>query len=373
MPYQCTACNKRFRYKISQRTHKCSANPPGVVVRTNGYLVERLQAAMIKASVEVDKKPRQNEIEEKLISHSKVSSESTSFQSALSSSPQNNCIPPSGPESKKVESHLSKSGNPEKNCSEKPQIYLLVKGPNEETYYQPIVLSQNNNLIINQSNLAQPSQKDPVKTLDSKPIEKNITSDNQCTDFEMNINDVFMDSVNTNPDIHDKGGQSLPNTMIGEKVNDTAEIINEVNDSCHITKNCEENESSTNILSDEYEMNDIIRSLTSQFSEEQYCSEANIQKVDNAKTETNGDIVMVDSNDIFSLILSPSQSSPSERFGRLSLSPITSTQQALANPNFETSEVFPGNFSNSSDLHQDSLFDSINDDTLKELLFGSSK
>lgn len=318
--------------------------------------------------MESDKKPRQNEIEEKLPSHSKVSSESTSSKSDLSTSPQSDCIPSSGPENSKAESHFSKTANFENKISEKPQIYLLVKGPNEETYYQPIVLSQNNNLIFNQNNFSQPSEH-----LKSKPTGKKINSDNLCPNFEMNINEVFMDSVKTNLDLHDKGVQSLPNNKIEEKRNDTVKIINEENDSCQFIKNSEENESSTNILSDEYEMNDIIRSLTSQFSEEQYCSEEIIEKVNNVKTETNSDIVMMDSNDIFSLILSPSQSSPSECFGRLSLSPNTTTQQALTNHNFDTSEVLPGNFSNSNDLQQDSLFDSINDDTLKELLFGSSK
>lgn len=33
MPYKCTACNKSFRYKVSQRSHKCPVNPPGSVIR----------------------------------------------------------------------------------------------------------------------------------------------------------------------------------------------------------------------------------------------------------------------------------------------------------------------------------------------------
>lgn len=33
MPYKCTACGKSFRYKVSQRSHKCLMNPPGSVVR----------------------------------------------------------------------------------------------------------------------------------------------------------------------------------------------------------------------------------------------------------------------------------------------------------------------------------------------------
>lgn len=33
MPYKCTACDKSFRYKVSQRSHKCLMNPPGNVVR----------------------------------------------------------------------------------------------------------------------------------------------------------------------------------------------------------------------------------------------------------------------------------------------------------------------------------------------------
>lgn len=42
MPYCCTACNKSFRYKVSQRTHKCTAQPPGTVIRQTGDLLQRL-------------------------------------------------------------------------------------------------------------------------------------------------------------------------------------------------------------------------------------------------------------------------------------------------------------------------------------------
>lgn len=42
MPYKCTACEKSFRYKVSQRTHKCLAQPPGMVVRQTGDLLQRL-------------------------------------------------------------------------------------------------------------------------------------------------------------------------------------------------------------------------------------------------------------------------------------------------------------------------------------------
>lgn len=42
MPYKCTACDKSFRYKVSQRTHKCKAQPPGSVVRQFGDLVQKL-------------------------------------------------------------------------------------------------------------------------------------------------------------------------------------------------------------------------------------------------------------------------------------------------------------------------------------------
>nr|XP_024215129.1 zinc finger and BTB domain-containing protein 24-like isoform X2 [Halyomorpha halys] len=393
MPYQCTACNKRFRYKISQRTHKCSANPPGVVVRTNGYLVERLQAAMIKASVESDKKTRQNEIdEENHPSHSKVSSESTLLKADVSTSLANNCIASSGLETNKDKNHFSKTADLEKNSSEKPpQIYLLLKGPNEETYYQPIILSQNNNLILNQDNCSQPSEKYLVTKLLSKPMEKIPASDKQCSNVEMSVSDVFIDPVDTNLNLPDGKVLSLPKAIMQEKENDNLKITDEKNDSYQITKNSpnsinndkndkdqvfhESSESTSNILSDDYEINDIISSLTCQFSEERNCPEASIQKVNNLKSKTNDDVVMMDSNDIFSLIISPSHSSPSERFGRLSLSPITTTQRALTNSNFDPDNftVLPDNFNYSNEGQQDTLFDSINDETLKELLFGSSK
>lgn len=42
MPYKCTACDKSFRYKVSQRTHKCLAQPPGTVIRQTGDLLQKL-------------------------------------------------------------------------------------------------------------------------------------------------------------------------------------------------------------------------------------------------------------------------------------------------------------------------------------------
>lgn len=51
MPYKCTACDKSFRYKVSQRTHKCTAQPPGMVIRQAGDLIQKLikQNAMTSA------------------------------------------------------------------------------------------------------------------------------------------------------------------------------------------------------------------------------------------------------------------------------------------------------------------------------------
>jgi len=43
MPYKCTACNKSFRYKVSQRSHKCPVNPPGCVVRTPDLVQKLIQ------------------------------------------------------------------------------------------------------------------------------------------------------------------------------------------------------------------------------------------------------------------------------------------------------------------------------------------
>ena len=38
MPYKCTECGKCFRYKVSQRSHKCS----GVLVKQPGELIQKL-------------------------------------------------------------------------------------------------------------------------------------------------------------------------------------------------------------------------------------------------------------------------------------------------------------------------------------------
>lgn len=42
MPYKCTACDKSFRYKVSQRTHKCSVQPPGTVIRQSANFLQKL-------------------------------------------------------------------------------------------------------------------------------------------------------------------------------------------------------------------------------------------------------------------------------------------------------------------------------------------
>ena len=47
MPYKCTACDKSFRYKVSQRTHKCTAQPPGTVVRQVDLLQKLLQSSAV--------------------------------------------------------------------------------------------------------------------------------------------------------------------------------------------------------------------------------------------------------------------------------------------------------------------------------------
>lgn len=38
MPYKCSVCSKSFRYKISQKTHKCN----GILVRQRGDLLQKL-------------------------------------------------------------------------------------------------------------------------------------------------------------------------------------------------------------------------------------------------------------------------------------------------------------------------------------------
>lgn len=53
MPYKCTACDKSFRYKVSQRTHKCLAQPPGTVVRQTGDLLQKLiQSVSLSSNID---------------------------------------------------------------------------------------------------------------------------------------------------------------------------------------------------------------------------------------------------------------------------------------------------------------------------------
>lgn len=53
MPYKCTACDKSFRYKVSQRTHKCLAQPPGTVIRQTGDLLQKLiQSVSLSNNIE---------------------------------------------------------------------------------------------------------------------------------------------------------------------------------------------------------------------------------------------------------------------------------------------------------------------------------
>lgn len=55
MPYKCTACAKSFRYKVSQRTHKCPAQPPGQVIRQSGELLQKLllNSNLVKSPEEI--------------------------------------------------------------------------------------------------------------------------------------------------------------------------------------------------------------------------------------------------------------------------------------------------------------------------------
>lgn len=57
MPYKCTACEKSFRYKVSQRTHKCLAQPPGMVIRQTGDLLQKLiQSVSLSSNIEENEK-----------------------------------------------------------------------------------------------------------------------------------------------------------------------------------------------------------------------------------------------------------------------------------------------------------------------------
>lgn len=68
MPYQCTACAKSFRYKVSQRTHKCTAQPPGQVIRQSGELLQKLllNSSLINGQDDPEQQTMcQNEAEER--------------------------------------------------------------------------------------------------------------------------------------------------------------------------------------------------------------------------------------------------------------------------------------------------------------------
>ncbi|KAL1395035.1 hypothetical protein pipiens_002929 [Culex pipiens pipiens] len=57
-PYKCTACEKSFRYKVSQRTHKCPAQPPGTVIRQTGDLLQKLlQSSAILPTLQEQQQP----------------------------------------------------------------------------------------------------------------------------------------------------------------------------------------------------------------------------------------------------------------------------------------------------------------------------
>ena len=53
MPYKCTACDKSFRYKVSQKSHKCSMSPPGSVIRAP-HFVNKLLHKVNKEKIEGD-------------------------------------------------------------------------------------------------------------------------------------------------------------------------------------------------------------------------------------------------------------------------------------------------------------------------------
>ena len=267
-------------------------------------------------------------------------------------SPQSNQMASSSVIHNTSEIKSSKASDTEKTVPDKPQIYLLVKGPNEETYYQPLLLSQNNNIVVNHNTFS--SQKNKIKNVTSKTKEN--------SDLAINAERLFTNYVDV-PNQSDKDKICIP-----EKEKDLSEtIINEnseqimkssfhwfINEKKTKNRNVIPHELSTgtvNVFSEDSAMNEIITSLSSEFSEVQSNpdSESNLHKVNTTKSDSN-DTMMMDSTDIFSLVINPTLYSPSERL---------------------SSEAFRDNFSCSNSEQQDSLFDNISDDALKELLFGT--
>lgn len=57
MPYKCTACNKSFRYKVSQKSHKCTSNPPGAVVRSNEIQQNEEEPGSLTGTQTIETKP----------------------------------------------------------------------------------------------------------------------------------------------------------------------------------------------------------------------------------------------------------------------------------------------------------------------------
>ncbi|XP_073982787.1 uncharacterized protein [Rhodnius prolixus] len=408
MPYKCTACNKSFRYKISQRTHKCTAQPPGIVVRTQGYLVERLQAAMNKAAemnVSKNSSKEMKNNEESIMLESKITSNEVNQSSApsppvvavsevgSSTATQENILQETNKSSVKTSTEMPKIK------MDKPQIYLLVKGPNGETYYQPLIFSQNLITPITQSSTEK--KHDPVpskyrkfsensfenripnvdstkKNQSNKTVFKNISGFSTLDNNTKAKNEVSLGENNIKES--NKESTSFEQKYFSQKDAEKCKSVQQNAEMALVQVTNKNNDITSEMINGSSIMSELFENLYVNNASNNNLTIGNetneISSYNRINSDSNSDTIM-DSTDLFSLMLSPTLSSPSDKFGQLSLSPNSSKNNSM---NLENNNECLPSFSNNSNIHNDSVnvsqdpfFENITDDTLKELLFGGVK
>lgn len=261
---------------------------------------------------------------------------------------------------------------------EKPQIFLLLKGPNDETYYQPLIISQT------------------FGATDTKPSSSKLKS------FHTNITHGKMDPNNVSTNTILKEPQANEEHLLAsqENIKTTTNVngyikrgVSSLNDSSehHIstsTSDFVDSNVANKDIGGNYsvwlptktsEVSDVdkhvkgidsaqpVAASMQEVLKEIPCHEFQDTSIDTIQ-ETKCDSTIMDSNDIFSFILSPDTVSPSECLGKLSLS---SNYDSTLNTGDD--ELDSRNASKQNSNQEHNFLDTISEHALKELLFGNTK
>jgi hypothetical protein len=296
---------------------------------------------------------------------------------------------------------------------DRPHYYLLVKGPNEESYYQPVVVPAPS--LAPLANKKEPNPKESRSKCQKLCKNENITeslrrtteldqtnrlvSERQSSIEEATFHIVIKSSESTQPS---DDGRSLAflNSPNDSNQSFNQEIVYsnfltppnlemlaepEKTESNRTMNKDDHNDKSVspeteypsgysvdlvNSASEEVEQLDLLNIEHTNGNMDSNCN--NLTKDSLKESDAINQTVdsMMDS-DIFSLILSPALSSPSDKFGKLTLSPSSNSASTWNVCSFDKQHMLSDNFQTDLDMDHDPIFDNIRDDALKEFLFGS--